>query len=195
MAKKLHPISVWALAAGGMVGGGIYTVLGVVIAVSAQWAWLVFLVIGILAVTAAYSYVFLSNKFDDSGGVFAFLKEISDKAMAGNLAWLLILGYVFTISVYAYAFGHYVSFAFHGSAFVIRILAVGIIAALILLNLAGVGKMTKVEIGIVCANLAVLLALGIYCLTKWDAVQLVAGIEPRPMWSTLVGGGAIFMGY
>jgi len=60
VAKKLHPISVWALAAGGMVGGGIYTVLGVVIAVSAQWAWLVFLVIGILAVTAAYSYVFLS---------------------------------------------------------------------------------------------------------------------------------------
>ncbi len=195
MAKKLSPLSVWALAAGGMVGGGIYTVLGVVIAVSAQWAWLAFLVIGILAVTAAYSYVYLSNTFNDSGGVFAFLKEVNDKAVAGSLAWLLILGYVFTISVYAFAFGHYVSFAFHGGALTIRLLAAGIIVGLILLNLAGVGKMTTVEIVIVCVNLIVLLALGIYGLTQWDTVQLVAGIEPRPVWSALIGGGAIFMGY
>lgn len=195
MAKKLSPISVWALAAGGMVGGGIYTVLGVVIAVSAQWTWLAFLIIGILAITASYSYVFLSNKFDDSGGVFAFLREMDDDAIAGNLAWLLILGYVFTISVYAFAFGHYVAFAFHGGATVIRLLAAAIIAGLILLNLAGVGKLTKVEIAIVSVNLIVLLALGIYGLTQWDNVQLVAGIEPRPMWSALIGGGAIFMGY
>lgn len=195
MAKKLNPISVWALAAGGMVGGGIYTVLGVVVAVSGQWSWLSFLFIGILAVTAGYSYVFLTNKFMDSGGAFAFLNECHDKAIAGNLAWLLILGYVFTISVYAFAFGHYVSFAFDGNATVIRLLAAGIIVALILLNLAGVGKLTKVEIAIVAANLAILLALGIYGLTQWDSTQLVAGIEPRPFWSALVGGGAIFMGY
>lgn len=195
MAKKLSPISVWALAAGGMAGGGIYTVLGVVIAVSGQWAWLSFLFIGVLAITAAYSYVFLSNKFMDSGGAFAFLEESKDKTMAGNLAWLLILGYIFTISVYAYAFGHYVSFAFHGNSTIIRVLAAGIIIALIFLNLSGVGKLTKVEIVIVVVNLLVLLGLGVYGLTKWDSVQLVAGIEPRPVWSALIGGGAIFMGY
>ena len=100
-ATKLSPIAVWALAAGGMVGGGIYTVLGVVIAVSAQWAWLAFLIIGLLALSSAYSYVFLANKFDEGGGAFAFLEEVNDKKMAGNISWLLIIGYVFTISVYA----------------------------------------------------------------------------------------------
>jgi len=195
MAKKLKPLSVWALAAGGMAGGGIYTVLGVVVAVSGQWSWLSFLFIGILAVTSAYSYVFLTNKFMDSGGAFAFINECHDKAIAGNLAWMLILGYVFTISVYAFAFGHYVSYAFDGNATVIRMLALGIIVALILLNLAGVGKLTKVEIVIVVVNLLVLVVLGVYGLTQWDSVQFVAGIEPRPIWSALIGGGAIFMGY
>ncbi|MGV2830415.1 GerAB/ArcD/ProY family transporter [Myxosarcina sp. GI1(2024)] len=66
----------WALVAGGMVGGGIYTALGVVIAVAAQWAWLSFIIAGIVALTSAYSYAFLANKFEESGGAFEFLREI-----------------------------------------------------------------------------------------------------------------------
>ena len=193
--NQLSPVSVWALAAGGMVGGGIYTVLGVVIAVSAQWAWLAFAFTGVIALTSAYSYVFLSNKFSEGGGAFDFLEEVNDNWLAGSLSWMLILGYVLTISVYAYAFGHYVAFAFHGGAWWIRGLAAGIVAALIGLNLAGVGKLTKVEIGIVSVNLLVLLGLGVYGVSQWDVTQLTAGVEPRPVWSGLIGGAAIFMAY
>ncbi|WP_149304284.1 APC family permease [Pareuzebyella sediminis] len=193
--NKLNPVSVWALAAGGMVGGGIYTVLGVVVAVSAQWTWLAFLCTGVIAICSAYSYVFLSNKFKEGGGAFAFLEEVNDNRIAGSLSWLLIIGYVLTISVYAYAFGHYVAFSFHGHGLSIRLLAAGITICLILLNLAGVGKMTKVEIAIVSVNLLVLLVLAIYGVSKWQPSQLVAGIEPRPLWSGLIGGAAIFMAY
>lgn len=193
--KSLNPMAVWALAAGGMVGGGIYTVLGVVIAVSAQWSWLAFVLIGCIALPSAYSYVFLTNKFKEEGGAFAFLEKVNDKTMAGNLSWLLILGYVLTISVYAYAFGHYVSFAFHGNPLVTRLLGAGVIIALVILNLAGVGKLSKVEIAIVSVNLLVLLAIGIYGVTQWDPDQLVAGIEPRPIWSIFIGGASIFMAY
>lgn len=193
--KSLNPMAVWALAAGGMVGGGIYTVLGVVIAVSAQWSWLAFVLIGCIALPSAYSYVFLTNKFKEEGGAFAFLEKVNDKTMAGNLSWLLIMGYVLTISVYAYAFGHYVSFAFHGNPLVTRLLGAGVIIALVILNLAGVGKLSKVEIAIVSVNLLVLLAIGIYGVTQWDPDQLVAGIEPRPIWSIFIGGASIFMAY
>ncbi len=193
--KKLKPIAVWALAAGGMVGGGIYTVLGVVIAVSAQWTWLAFILIGCIALPSAYSYVFLTNKFKEEGGAFVFLEKVNDKTIAGNLSWLLILGYVLTISVYAYAFGHYVSYAFHGNPLLMRLLAAAIVIGLIALNLAGVGKMSKVEIGIVTINLLVLLAIGIYGVSQWDSTQLIAGIEPRPAYSIFFGGAAIFMAY
>lgn len=192
---QLSPIAVWALAAGGMVGGGIYTVLGVVIAVAGEWSWLSFLIIGILAITSAYSYVFLANMFNENGGAFAFLEKVKDKNLAGNISWLLILGYVFTISVYAFAFGHYVSFAFYGGPVTIRVLAALIVVALIGLNLAGVGKLTKVEIAIVSVNLLALLALSVYGLAHWDVTQLTAGIEPKPIYSSLVGGAAIFMAY
>lgn len=193
--SKLKPISVWALAAGGMVGGGIYTVLGVVIAVSAQWSWLAFILTGLIAIPSAYSYVFLTNKFHEEGGAFVFLEKVNDKKMAGNLSWLLIIGYILTISVYAYAFGHYLSFAFHGNPLLMRLLAAGLVIGLILLNLAGVGKLTNVEIIIVSVNLLVLLALGIYGIMNWDVSQLTAGISPRPAWSSLFGGAAIFMAY
>ncbi|MDX1761290.1 MAG: APC family permease [Christiangramia sp.] len=193
--SKLKPLSVWALAAGGMVGGGIYTVLGVVIAVSAQWTWLAFILTGLIAIPSAYSYVFLTNKFYEEGGAFVFLEKVNDKKMAGNLSWLLIIGYILTISVYAYAFGHYLSFAFHGNPLLMRLLAAGIVIGLILLNLAGVGKLTNVEITIVSVNLLVLLALGIYGVINWEPSQLTAGISPRPIWSSLFGGAAIFMAY
>lgn len=193
--SKLSPIAVWALAAGGMVGGGIYTVLGVVIAVSAQWTWLAFILTGLIAIPSAYSYVFLTNKFHEEGGAFVFLEKVNDKKMAGNLSWLLIIGYILTISVYAYAFGHYLSFAFHGNPLLMRLLAAGIVIGLILLNLAGVGKLTNVEIIIVSVNLIILLALGVYGVINWDASQLTAGISPRPVWSSLFGGAAIFMAY
>ena len=193
--EKLKPVAVWALAAGGMVGGGIYTVLGVVVAVSAQWTWLAFLITGLIALCSAYSYVFLTNKFKVEGGAFAFLEKFNDEKLAGSLSWLLIIGYVLTISVYAYAFGHYVAFSFQGGGVIIRLLAAGIVAALIILNLAGVGKMTMVEITIVSVNLLILLALALYGIINWEPNQLIGGIEPRPMWSGLIGGAAIFMAY
>ncbi len=195
MSKSLNARSVWALAAGGMVGGGIYTVLGVVIAASAQWAWLGFLLAGLVALPSAYSYASLSNKFSEGGGAFSFLEEVNLGRTGGNIAWLLIVGYILTISVYCYAFGHYLSFAFHGGPVMTRGLAAGIILALIVLNLSGVGKMTSVEIVIVSVNLLVLLGLGIYGLTQWDTSQLTSGISPKPVWTSLVGGAAIFMGY
>lgn len=195
MSQKLNATSVWALAAGGMVGGGIYTVLGVVIATAGQWAWLGFLVTGLIALSSGYSYASLSNKFAKSGGAFSFLEGADHKNMGGNIAWLLILGYVLTISVYCFAFGHYLAFAFNGGPLLMRIFAIGITAALIILNLSGVGKMTTVEIIIVSTNLLVLLLLGVYGLTRWDPHQLTAGVTPKPVWSSLVGGAAIFMAY
>ncbi|WP_224482913.1 APC family permease [Robertkochia aurantiaca] len=192
---QLSPAGVWALAAGGMVGGGIYTVLGVAIAVAGQWTWFSFLFTGIIALCSAYSYVFLSNKFSKSGGAFAFLEKVENESLAGGLSWLLILGYILTISVYAYAFGHYISFSFHGSTLIIRILAAAILLLLIGLNLLGVGKLTRVEIVIVSLNLLVLLILGIYGVSNWDQPQLIAGMEPRPFWSGIFGGAAIFMAF
>jgi len=192
---KLGPARVWALSAGGMVGGGIYIALGVVIAVAAQWAWLSFVIAGIVAVISAHSYARLSTKVGSSGGAFEFLEELNRRGVAGSLSWLLILGYTLTVSVYIYAFGHYVAYAFGGGAVLIRVLALGIGILLIALNLGGLGKMTIVELIIVSANLLVLVVLAGYGLAHWSIPDLTAGIEPRSAMSSFIGAAAIFVSY
>lgn len=192
---KLGWPAVWTLAAGGMVGGGIYTALGVVVAVAGQWAWLSFLISGVVAVISTYSYAVLSNRFQESGGAFRFLREVNQKGVAGSLSWLLTLGYVLTIAVYAFAFGHYLSFALDTSSLLTRLFAIGIVAALVALNLMGVTKTKWVEMIIVVGNLLALIALAVVGLLRWDAVELIAGIEPRAWWSAFIGAASIFVAY
>lgn len=187
--------SVWALAAGGMVGGGIYTALGVVVSVSGQWAWLSFIISGIIAASSAYCYVVLANKFEESGGAFTYLREVDKEGIAGSLSWLLLLGYVLTMAVYAFAFGHYLSYSFNGGPLITRLCAIGIMAGLIGLNLAGVTKTKKVEIAIVTLNLVALIGLAVLGFMHWDKLQLISGLEPRPIWSAPIGAASIFMAY
>ena len=194
-AATLGPVRVWTLAAGGMVGGGIYIALGVVISVAAQWAWLSFAIAGLVAVATAFSYARLSCKFGKSGGAFEFLEAMDRTGIAGSLSWLLVIGYTLTISVYTYAFGHYVAYALGGGDMVIRALALSIGIGLIGLNLCGLGKMTSVEVVIVTGNLLILLVLAGYGLVHWQPIELTAGIEPRSPLGALVGAAAIFVSY
>jgi len=76
----------WSMAVGGMVGGGIFSVLGVIINTAGQWAWLSFVIAGLIALTSAYSYSQLSIKYKKGGGAFTFLNEINHKGLAGSLS-------------------------------------------------------------------------------------------------------------
>lgn len=86
-----------ALAIGGMVGGGIYVALGVVVEAAGEWAWLSFLIAGIVAVTTAHAYAALSNHFGAGGGAFEFLEEMDRRGAAGSLSWVLLTAYTLTI--------------------------------------------------------------------------------------------------
>ncbi|MCB9284557.1 MAG: amino acid permease [Lewinellaceae bacterium] len=185
----------WSMAVGGMVGGGIFSVLGVIIHTAGQWAWLSFVMAGIIALISAHSYSELSLKYRKSGGSFTFLNEINHEGLAGSLAWVLILGYVLTISVYAFTFGHYVAHVFHWGSWFPRVLAFSIIAVLVLVNLRGVSGSSRLEIITVWGKLFVLLGLSLFGLFQWAPDQLVAGISPRPWHTAIVGAATIFMAY
>ena len=192
---SIGPVSLWCLIASGMVGGGIYTALGVVVALAGQWAWLSFLIAGLLALPSAYNYCRLSNRYQRSGGAFEFLEEMDRKGLAGSLSWVLLLGYVLTIALYAFAFGHYIAFAFHGGGSLTRILGIAVMVFLVGLNLLGVGKIKSLEIVTVMGNLLVLLGLAGYGIYHFHPSALVSGIEPQPAWAALIGAASIFVSY
>lgn len=193
---SLGPASLVALATGGMVGGGIYVALGVVVEAAGQWAWLSFIIAGVIAVTTAYAYAALTNHFQTSGGAFAFLEKIDRSGAAGSLSWVLLAAYGLTIALYAYAFGQYVAHAFGWGAPWPKVLAVAVLAALTGLNLVGIGKIKSVEMVIVTANLLVLLLLAAIGMIGWWAPdKLVAPGGPKALWETWMGAAAIFVSY
>ncbi len=193
--KTIGPVRAWALAAGGMVGGGIYISLGVVIEAAGAWAWLSFAIAGLAALISAHSYGTLSNKFGRSGGAFEFLEKMDHPDVAGSLSWLLIIGYTLTISVYAYAFGHYVAHSFGGSELIIRLLALGIAALVIGLNLMGAGKLTGVEVVIVTGNLLILVILAALGMIDWNTAALSDGVPDKPVSAAFIGAAVIFISY
>lgn len=193
--SKMKFNATWSMAVGGMVGGGIFSVLGVIIGIAGEWAWLSFVLAGIIALISAVSYSQLSLKYQKSGGVFTFLNEQKKPKIADSLAWVLIVGYILTISVYAFTFGHYVAHVFSLGSWFPRVLAFSIIAILALVNLRGVGESSTLEIITVWGKVFVLLALSVFGLIEWAPEQLIAGSEPKGWSTAIIGASTIFMAY
>jgi amino acid transporter len=191
VAEKMRWNATFTMAVGGMVGGGIFSVLGVVVALAGSLAWAAFVLAGAVALVTAASYVALARRYGD-GGAFAYLRETGRHHAAGLLSWLLVAGYVLTVGVYAYTFGHYLAALLGGGPVLERVLAVGIVAALVGVNVAGVSESAWVEIVAVWSKLAVLAALAAVGLARWEPRRLgpshgVSGVA--------VGAAAIFVAY
>jgi hypothetical protein len=91
--SKLGFNATWSMAVGGMVGGGIFSTLGVVVGIAGAWAWLSFAAAGLIALAAGYSCVNLAIHYVEGGGAFTFLREINAEGFAGSLSRVLIVGY------------------------------------------------------------------------------------------------------
>lgn len=195
-ADKLTWNGTFTMAVGGMVGGGIFSVLGVVIALAGPWAWASFLIAGCVALLAALSYVALSTTWGQDGGSYGYLKHLGHLSAAGNLSWILISGYVLTMAVYAFTFGHYLSNVLGVSPGVwSRVFGVGIVAVLVGLNLRTVGDNQRVEEITVWAKLAVLLVLAGIGLWRFDAAALNPPGLDVGIGAVLLGAASVFMAY
>ncbi|WP_332900317.1 APC family permease [Haladaptatus sp. CMSO5] len=97
-----------AMAIGGMVGGGIFAVLGVVAVEAGPAAWLAFVASGVIAFCAGYSALRLNAQADGQLNPIAYVEQFTGSTtLAGMTGWTFIAGYVGTMSLYAYAFGGY----------------------------------------------------------------------------------------
>jgi amino acid transporter len=183
------------MAVGGMVGGGIFSTLGVVVAIAGQWAWLSFVCAGLVALGAGYSYVRLAVHYREGGGAFTFLREIDAEGLAGSLSWILLTGYVLTNAVYAFTFGQYLAHVFELGQWFARFSAVAIMGLFIGVNLRGVGEAGGIEIFLVWFKLAVLVGLAGWGLAQWDPAMLSRGVPDAGIGLALFGAASVFMAY
>ncbi|MCB9770421.1 MAG: amino acid permease [Candidatus Omnitrophica bacterium] len=193
---KMGLNATWSMAVGGMVGGGIFSVLGVILQMAGEWAWLSFVLAGVVALLTGHSYVSLSAAYHEGGGAFTFLRKIGRPHLAGDLSWILLLGYVLTISVYGFTFGHYLNSLFGWGAWFPRVSAAAIIVLLMGVNLVGVGEASWLEILTVWGKLFVLLGLAVFGLIQFSPENLkYAQADPGGLTGAIVGAASIFMAY
>jgi len=193
--SKLGFNATWSMAVGGMVGGGIFSTLGVVVGIAGAWAWLSFAAAGLIALAAGYSYVKLAIHYDEGGGAFTFLREINADGFAGSLSWVLIVGYVLTNAVYAFTFGQYIGHVVGLGSWFPRLAGIAIVALFIGLNLRGVGEAGGVEVFLVWFKLVVLVGLAGWGLAQWDPPMLSRDVPDAGIGAALFGAASVFMAF
>ena len=194
-AGKLGFNATWSMAVGGMIGGGIFSTLGVVIAIAGAWAWLSFAAAGCIALCAGYSYVKLAEYYGEGGGAFTFLRKNHAPQFAGSLSWVLIVGYVLTNAVYAFTFGQYLAHVVDLGPWFARTAAIAIIALFVGLNLRGAGEAGGVEVFLVWFKLIVLVGLAGWGLAAWNPPLLSQGVPEAGIGAALFGAASVFMAY
>jgi amino acid transporter len=163
-----------AMALGGMIGGGIYSAFGIVVAIAGNAAWFAFLLAGLVAMCAGYSYVKLNEHMDGNGGAPSFIREFTGYGtLAGMTGWTLLFGYIGSMALYAYAFAGFFSemigrLHVYGLP-VFSVVVVAIIGAFVALNLVGVGEVGKAEDFLTAAKVLVIGVFGLWGI--WFALK------------------------
>jgi len=151
--KSLGLIELVAIAVGGMVGGGIFSILGISVKMIGMLTPIAIMIGGMIAALAAYSYVKLGVYYKDPGATYAFIKRTFNHShiMASAVGWITIFGYISTLALYSYTFS---SYAISGTEWahniwvrkIIAILVIGIFALINLWSVKGMGKIEDIMV-------------------------------------------------
>ena len=195
--RKIGFLEAFSIGVGGMVGGGIFAVLGLTIDLARGAAPLAFMVAGVIALITAYSYVKLSLRYPSEGGSIEFIVQaFGNGRFSSVINNLLLISYVIMLALYAYAFGSYGSALFVGSdvPWIHNSLAVGVIVLFMFINLLGALFTGKAEDVMVFAKLFILIIfVGVGTLTI--NTSHMATTEWMPMSSIITGGLIIFLAF
>jgi amino acid transporter len=179
-----------------MVGGGIFSVLGLTVQIAGAGAYLSFLVGGVVAALTGSSYARLSVAVRDRGGTAAFLDRAFGTRVAGPLNLLLWLSYFVMLGLYAVAFGAYLAalVGLDPAGPWRRIFASAVVICFAGLNLAGARVVGRAEAVLVYLKLAVLLFFAIAGLAFVHASRISPPAFP-PVGSIVFAGTLIFLAY
>ncbi|MFT7678418.1 MAG: amino acid transporter [Planctomycetota bacterium] len=193
--KALGRLELLAIALGGMVGGGIFSILGVSVANIGNLTPVAIAIGGALALAAAYSYVQLAKLYRDEGATYSFFKlTFPESHMAASLiGWIVIFGYISTLALYAFTFGAYMTSAFDlpHPGLATKAAAAGVLIFFAIINLVSVRGMGKSEDLMVYTKLILLALIAAVLISYGDVSNMEPVFAPDLSWSMLFMTAAI----
>lgn len=197
---KGKAIGLWSTAAigiGGMVGGGIFAVLGLAVQMASGGTPLAFLISGVVALLTAYSYAKLSVAYPTRGGTVEFLNQAFGPGIfTGGLNVLLWLSYIVMLSLYAYAFGSYAASFFPAVSQPVwrHIFTSGVVLLFTFLNILGARAVSRSENYIVAIKIIILLFFLVVGLWSVNTHNIAPVSWASPL-QLVAGGMIIFLAY
>jgi amino acid transporter len=194
---RLNLAEVSAIGIGGMIGGGIFAVLGLAIVTAGHAVAITLAGGGVIALLTGLSYAHLGLYFRGDGGSFTYIeKAFAAPWLAGCAGWLLVAGYVGTLALYATAFGDYGAtlFGHGGTRLVTSMLAGLVLIGFLGINLRGARMSGGIELGVVAIKLLILAVFAAAGLMGIKADHFVPVFNLGVM-SPLVAVALIFVAY
>ncbi len=185
----------FSIGVGGMIGGGIFAVLGLSLQLAGTAAPIAFLIAGLIALATAYSYSKLSIRYPSEGGTIEYLvRAYGNGVFSGGLNIMLLASYIVMISLYSYAFGSYGASMLGGSIFAKHLLATLAIVLFTIINALGAVITGRTEDALVLFKVAILvLVVGAgFSFVDWG--RMSSSNWPGPV-NIIAGGMIIFLAY
>ncbi|AXO80423.1 APC family permease [Olleya aquimaris] len=203
MNNKINLKEAISIGIGGMVGGGIFAVLGLAVSLAKGGTPVAFLFAGVIALLTAYSYAKLSKKFPEKGGTVRFVhQQYGNGIFAGGINNLLWISYIVMLALYASAFGSYAAelFTITGKKKLdVRICQTAIIIIALVINYLSVSLVSRIESVAVIIKLAILIAfiaIGFYGFSLHpEHLQQLKPSNWEAPFLLISGGMVIFVAY
>lgn len=202
MSKKIGLKEAMSIGIGGMVGGGIFAVLGLAAAMAKGGTPISFLIAGLIALITSYSYVKLSLKYPDRGGTVKFINQgFGISIFSGGINNLLWVSYIIMLALYASAFGSYAPNLLQLTSDKVvdsHIYATAIVILATAINYYSIAVVGKIESYAVIIKLIILLSfvvVGLYGLFGNPHLEQLSPEHWESPFKLLTAGMVIFVAY
>jgi len=194
--KSIGLIGAISIGIGGMVGGGIFAVLGEAVSLAHGATYMAFIAAGLVALLTSYAYAKLSVAYQNRGGTVVFIDNAFEKNLfSGSVNLMLWLSYLVTIALYATAFASYGATLFPKNIpYIKEILIFVAIFLPTLINLISASFVSKSESIIVLIKLSLLLLIIILGISYVDGERLAVSHWESPV-GIVTAGMIIFVAY
>jgi len=126
--RTLGLLDILMFGIGGIVGAGIYAIIGEAAALSGNMLWLSFIIASFVAFLTGLSYAEFVSRFPDSGGSFEYIKQSLGEKAAYFLSVFMILTGIVAAAAIAISFSSYLSRLIDFPSWTIVIAVVGLMA-------------------------------------------------------------------
>ena len=190
-------IGATAIGVGGMMGAGLYTLLGLAVESTGVWLPFAFLVGGIVASFSVYSYSKLGIAFPNRGGAAQYLLTcFGDGMIAGAMNVFQYLGWIVAMALYATGFSEYLrdllglpAWSWLGPA-----IGIGIVAVMVGINIVGNRMVAHAQTAIISFELIVLAAFLVIGLAH-ARMPVITTATQGSIWGVFSAAGLLYVTY